>query len=280
MSIFDLIDDNIDNTASGAAPAATMIDCEKCRATGRWVSPSGFSGGACFACSGTGQRAVRVFKTSAEQRAANRAKVAARKEAKAAAEAAGKLAAFAAAHPARAGWLTTKADAGDTFALSLKAGLVKFGTLTENQMAAIDRAIARDAERAAAGPRVGVDVSLEKIEAAFERARQRGLKARKIQIGDLTFKPAGATSANPGAIYVTETDGGTYLGKVLGGKLFASRDCDDEARSEIVRVCADPLTAAVEYGKATGQCAICSRELTDPESIERGIGPICANGYF
>jgi hypothetical protein len=33
---------------------------------------------------------------------------------------------------------------------------------------------------------------------------------------------------------------------------------------------------AAEYGKLYGRCMICGRTLTDPESIERGIGPICA----
>jgi hypothetical protein len=43
---------------------------------------------------------------------------------------------------------------------------------------------------------------------------------------------------------------------------------------------ADPERAAVLYGKASGNCSICGRDLTDPESIERGIGPICAGKYF
>jgi len=42
----------------------------------------------------------------------------------------------------------------------------------------------------------------------------------------------------------------------------------------------DPEAAAVLYGKASGNCSICGRDLTDPESIERGIGPICAAKYF
>lgn len=34
--------------------------------------------------------------------------------------------------------------------------------------------------------------------------------------------------------------------------------------------------ALVGYGRATGACGICGRLLTDPESVARGIGPICA----
>jgi hypothetical protein len=38
---------------------------------------------------------------------------------------------------------------------------------------------------------------------------------------------------------------------------------------------ADPAAALKAHGIATGSCGCCGRELTDPESIERGIGPIC-----
>ena len=33
------------------------------------------------------------------------------------------------------------------------------------------------------------------------------------------------------------------------------------------------------YGMRTGQCAICGLELTNGESIARGIGPICAEKW-
>ena len=37
-----------------------------------------------------------------------------------------------------------------------------------------------------------------------------------------------------------------------------------------------PEAAAKRYGHELGKCAICSRTLTNPDSIERGIGPVCA----
>jgi len=42
---------------------------------------------------------------------------------------------------------------------------------------------------------------------------------------------------------------------------------------------ADPLGAAVKYGKLSGTCCSCGRDLTDPASIEAGIGPICAQKF-
>lgn len=38
---------------------------------------------------------------------------------------------------------------------------------------------------------------------------------------------------------------------------------------------ADPLAAAKKYGKASGRCCSCGRDLTDPVSIDAGIGPRC-----
>jgi len=38
----------------------------------------------------------------------------------------------------------------------------------------------------------------------------------------------------------------------------------------------DPYSASTLFGRMVGSCGICGRTLTDPESIENGIGPICA----
>lgn len=42
---------------------------------------------------------------------------------------------------------------------------------------------------------------------------------------------------------------------------------------------ADPLGTAQKYGKESGRCCSCGRDLTDPESIAAGIGPICATKF-
>ncbi|GAA0955750.1 hypothetical protein GCM10009560_79550 [Nonomuraea longicatena] len=39
------------------------------------------------------------------------------------------------------------------------------------------------------------------------------------------------------------------------------------------------LDEAKVFGKETGSCCICRRELTNPESIESGIGPVCASRF-
>lgn len=39
------------------------------------------------------------------------------------------------------------------------------------------------------------------------------------------------------------------------------------------------LEQAKEYGRRTGVCCQCGRELSKPESIEAGIGPVCAGRF-
>lgn len=41
---------------------------------------------------------------------------------------------------------------------------------------------------------------------------------------------------------------------------------------------AGPREAAIRYGKELGRCGVCNRTLTNNESIELGIGPVCAEG--
>jgi len=36
---------------------------------------------------------------------------------------------------------------------------------------------------------------------------------------------------------------------------------------------------AAEFGQQTGVCCMCGRDLTDPESVAAGIGPICSGKF-
>ena len=42
---------------------------------------------------------------------------------------------------------------------------------------------------------------------------------------------------------------------------------------------ASPVAAAIKYGKLPGRCCSCGLDLTDPQSIAAGIGPICARKF-
>lgn len=257
--------------------AAFEEACTQCRGSGKFVGRSGRVIGNCFKCKGKGKL---TFTTSPQARASARASRAGSKLEK--------IEAFKAEHPAIWEWMQ-----GNTFsfAISLAEALNKYGYLTDNQEAAAYRCIAkRDAARAtaaaeqAARTAAAPAVSTTKLEEAFERARTAPIPSRAtrkapiLRVAGLRFTNAKETSANPGAIYVTRSDR-TYLGKIIAGKFQRVRDCSEDEAANVVKVCEDPKAAAVAYGFATGSCSVCGRELTDPESIQNGIGPVCATRW-
>lgn len=254
-----------------------MEPCRKCHGSGRFTSFSGRTVGPCYACKGQGQLS---YKTSADDRAQNRAKAAERKARGAAAY----LEDFAAKHPAEWSWIEGSRGSFE-FAQSMHDAIAKFGDLTERQLAACANAAAklaqrkaeREAQRTAAVAAAPV-IDMTKIEAAFGNALASGLKAPKLRIGSLVISPAKATSTNAGALYIKSRgsyENSTYFGKILGGKFIKSRDCDAATEALILKTAEDPLAAAIAYGRETGTCSCCGAELTNKISIELGIGPIC-----
>lgn len=245
--------------------------CAKCRGTGqtRW--------GRCFRCEGAGKRS---FKTSPEARAKNRQTSQHRR----AAVPANNWEAFVARHPEIAQWIDSAPQFG--FAVAMRAAVERWGSLTDNQLAGCRRALegrvratqAR-AERATAVDTAGVDrlkTAFDKA-IAFSRAKGRNLRQPRITIGSIVISPAGETSKNPGAIYVKSH--GDYLGKIMDGRFFPVSACTPEQQDRVLAFIADPKAAAEAYGIETGTCCICNATLTNKESIERGIGPICAEKF-
>jgi len=50
---------------------------------------------------------------------------------------------------------------------------------------------------------------------------------------------------------------------------------DREEREKVLLAIAADADALARYGRETGTCGCCHRTLTDPESVQLGIGPIC-----
>lgn len=166
------------------------------------------------------------------------------------------------------------------------ASLVQFfdsrGYLTSNQLAAATRMMTEDSAKAThqAAPVQSHTVQVDALERAFEKAKASGLKWPRITLRSVVVKPAGANSKNPGALYVTTTgEDKTYLGKVLRGQFTKSWDCSPAQAEEVAALLQDPKGAAEGHGRLTGNCCICSRPLTNKESVDRGIGPICAEKF-
>lgn len=254
--------------------------CPKCRGSGNFVSYSGRVVGPCFACKGAGNH---TFKTSAEDRAIARTKAGERK----ARQTAEMLAEFEKAHPGMLKFLGDARRPGFDFPEKMLEALKRWGSLTEGQLAACERMMARDAERKAERAKRDAEaptVDMTKIVEAFARARgeaaaaKEGVKWLKLRLDSFVFSDAPARGEWPAAVFIKE--GEKKLGRIVNGKFMRSFACDDATAARVIAAAADPAAAAVAYGLRTGSCACCGRELTNRESIDRGIGPICAERFF
>lgn len=166
-------------------------------------------------------------------------------------------------------------------------------TFTVEELRAISGAFfveeAEVGERSAAG-----DEALAKV-TAFLAAVDAGVKTQPAPAA----KPASLTLDNAqqlvpeGRYAVTGKDGATDFYKVEHGKpgtkwasfLFLSQQCSDDyvpvkavpvKLAVLAKIVADGiLDAAKRYGTELGVCGVCAKTLTDPESIAKGIGPVC-----
>lgn len=235
--------------------------CKKCSGSGKVTYGYTFlRTGACFACKGAGYKA---FRSSTEQRAAAREKRVKRAEV----QQNEKLAAWKAANQQEAAWLEAAAARGFEFAMSLSSSLVRWGALTDGQMSAVRRCMARDAERTASRPERKVE-RLEKLHTVMQ-------KHSAFYAGDLTLSRRNGDQL----VWIKHAGAETVLGKIDNGVLSLwNRPGVDHAvvRTLLEEFEANPLVAAVKYGKLSGRCCSCGRDLTNEGSIEAGIGPVCA----
>lgn len=253
--------------------AAERHTCLECNGTGRYQGVRVHQDkGHCFACKGKGW-----FKTSYKDRQKARQKARDRKVALHEA----KKEAFCEANEGLIEALKGIAS-WHSFAATMLEAYEKWGGLTEKQAAAswaaIKKVEAKAKERQAERAKKSGAVDIEAIDSLFKTAQARGLKRPKFITERLQISLAPATGVNAGAIYVK--DRGEYVGKIVGGKFLARREAPADILELLRTVAADPKEAATAYGKATGVCACCGRELTDPASIAAGIGPICESKWF
>jgi hypothetical protein len=82
-------------------------------------------------------------------------------------------------------------------------------------------------------------------------------------------------------VTTSRNNGRRYVQKVLGspGDFRYTRVSAADWRFAVAEIVKDPALASQAFGMQVGACGICGSPLTDPESIARGIGPICAKKY-
>ena len=165
----------------------------------------------------------------------------------------------------------------------------RYGSPTERQMALIEKLVL-EAEAKAERPAESAKVDLTRVNELFDRATAKLKKPfcifatyRKVDgkdVVDAEFKisKAPANGRNPDSLYVKRD--GAYQGKIArDGTFQASREAAPKVLDALNRFAADPMAAAVAYGQATGNCARCARKLTNPLSVEIGMGPICRSFF-
>ncbi|QKC89979.1 hypothetical protein EB230_17370 [Mesorhizobium sp. NZP2234] len=248
-----------------------LFPCPKCKGSGQWGSARSYDWKACFACKGKGKVSKGVA-AAAKGKVTKAVNLAERK------------AEFASANPALMAGLR-EISSWHNFARELLGKFEEYGTLTDGQVVAAlaslakvkeaqaARAAARSAENAGKSGEVGVD----RITALFATATAAGLKKPVFRTSRLVIKPA---KQHPGTLYVTDKAlAGAYVGKIVAGKFEARREAAPDTLALLCAIATDPMKAATDYGRSTGECGCCGRELTDPESVKAGIGPICATKW-
>lgn len=278
---------------SPAKAERPTFPCESCAGTGFYRGVRVHQAEViCFACKGRG-----FYFVSYQDRMAKRAKAAARKQAKAASAAMTNWEGFVSAEPTMAAWIIGRAEGFD-FAKAMKASVEKWGHLTAGQAAAVGRMIEgdkvraeerarKDAEAAKAATSANVALAtsgaVDAIKDALHKAASKGLKHPKLRFEGFEVSEAKATSKNAGALYITAGGyGSAYYGKIVGGVFTPSWEAKAASGliDAVAAAMANPVEQARAYGKRTGNCSCCGRELTDPVSVERGIGPVCESKYF
>ena len=162
----------------------------------------------------------------------------------------------------------------NSFAKSLVDQVARKGSLSDKQLFAASAMLAKIEKNKADRKSNMISLDVSKILAVLDKA-DPAMKTPKIRVGDFVFSKPASHSKNAGSLYIKQL--GEYIGKVTGGYYLPVGNVSKDTVAEIQEICKDPMESAVAYGRRTGNCAVCARELTVKESIDRGIGPICAD---
>jgi len=281
------------------APAAKAfeITCHKCEGRGRFISYSGRDVGPCYTCKGAGKLSRKTAPAQLERAKEHRVE-----QAQAIRQEAAPQIAWIEKTLARGDKLpATFADIMRNCLVALQAGRI----LSEGRQGVIDRGMARDAawaaawaaqrtakvawtptaeadamagmyrqeEAAKAVPQAPV-VDVSNIAALFVRAQQAGLKRFKLRFTGVFFEQDKGNSA---LIWVSESGyGSAKYGRIADGVFKPGRDLNAEVIKLISGVAADPLAAGIAYAQVTASCSVCGRHLVNQDSVDAGLGPICA----
>lgn len=171
----------------------------------------------------------------------------------------------------------------------------------------LDKAVAagHDASQASVNITAWIAAHADKatISANIDRLKAEGFTGRQSRggVNDVPRNDLPSAEVVPAGRYAVETEDGATNGLAFykvdrptegrwAGKVFVKLMVSDEeqrmswsaTRSILAKIAeVGAAEASARYGHEIGECGICGRTLTNDESRERGIGPICAakNGW-
>lgn len=265
--------DSVETKQSTSQHAKTQqFPCERCGGSG--VATWGYrtvQTGPCRACKGKGH-----FMTSPAERKKSREYMQQRKVKK--------------GDEAWSSWAERNPELGElilanmswnSFLASLYEKIRQHGDLTHGQHQAAIATMAKiaDAQSKKQHLTSAETYDLAAIHDLFATAHGNGIKTPRINIDGLVISRAPDHGKNAGALYITID--GEYHGKITPeGQLRFAYTADKKKVEDALRgISGDPLEYAKAYGRRTGTCCLCNRELTNAESIDLGIGPICMENW-
>lgn len=176
----------------------------------------------------------------------------------------------------------------NSFAASLVNQFDSGRKLSDRQLSAaramLDKMAANKAAKAEVASQVAT-VDLSRVHEMFGKVLSNGAKKPNFRFGNIRL---GYWSEMPSAVFV-KLDG-EKVGRIENGKYLPkniSGNAAKEVAERLLECSADPLAAAVKYGRDTGICACCGKLLVNDKvpdsdgltSVQRGIGPVCARKW-
>jgi hypothetical protein len=146
--------------------------------------------------------------------------------------------------------------------------------------------LAMDARVAKPVPAPVANMNVSAIVAIMQNAAKK-LKYPKISLdlpqGRIRIQIAGAQSRYAGQLMITDGapfGSNVWYGRVMqDGSFVPSNKNESWVTDALLAMNNDPATYASVYGRKTGNCCFCHRELSTKESLHVGYGPVCADHY-
>ena len=153
---------------------------------------------------------------------------------------------------------------------SFAMNLLSQSKLSQKQISWIHYLATQDADTT---PVVGEYQSLVKqmYDASSSKARKLHIHLPDVSISTVI------SGSNIGSLYIYENK--CYVGKITQDGVLVGNVSED-VKNILLDANDNLLKLAQLYGHETGVCAVCHRELSDPISISRGIGPQCAKRFM